>query len=194
MKINHVYLVELKFIDRETSSLKLKEKSLLISDLVVHRVLGLPMGPKEIMLEPSIDVYKKWAEQFKPIIGGKIFPWMVCDKIKSDKSVTQLFKQNFLVILSNFLIESNQNSFMKRDILGLVCDLDACSQYNWCGFLVQKLFSAHEYWAENPSTRSFSGSLAFLIISYLSVYIYIILPVCTMYWTYLIFCSIVSVC
>ena len=152
--------------DGETCSLKLKKGSILISDTVVNKVLGLPRGPNKIIFEPSSKVNSTWAKQFRPASAGHIYPWMIVDKIKDCARVTKLFKLNFLVLMSNFLIESNQNSFVKREILGFKGDLDACSQYNWCALVVEKLVSTHKFWAERKSTRFFAGSLAFLTVSY----------------------------
>lgn len=75
-----------------------------------------------------------------------------------------MFKLNFLVLLSNFLVESNNNGYVKTDIIGFCGDIEKCSNYNWCGFVIDKLLTTHEFWAGNPSTRHFTRSLPLLTV------------------------------
>ncbi|KAK1369540.1 hypothetical protein POM88_035632 [Heracleum sosnowskyi] len=92
---------------------------------------------------------------------------MIAKQIKSHGSATNMFKLNFLVLLSNFLVESNNNGYVKTDIVGFCGNIEKCSKYNWCGFVIDKLLTTHEFWAGNPSIRHFTGSLPLLTYLYL---------------------------
>lgn len=72
---------------------------------------------------------------------------------------------NFLVLLSNIIIEGPSNPYVKQDVLGFVGDIDKCGQYNWCHFLVSQLKIAYVSWRENPDVKLYTGSVPFLVVS-----------------------------
>lgn len=151
--------------DSQTSTLQLEAGNIKISELVVKKVLGLPNGTTKIELMENDCVVSKWAEQFHPTPKCKVTPSMVYQKMNRYEGIDEMFKLNFLVLMANFFIESNQNGAVNRDILNFRGNLDACYDYNWCEIVIDKLNATHNYWALEPTTRFFTGSLPFLIVS-----------------------------
>ncbi|KAF1001375.1 hypothetical protein AG4045_025685 [Apium graveolens] len=151
--------------DGKSCSVKLKAGVIKIDDRVVHSVMGLPIGDEIIICNEDSAVCDIWAEQFSGFVSSQISPLMVRDKILENRQADTNFKWNFLVMLYNFFIESNQNLFLKRDILRFSGNIENCGKYNWCQILVEKLKKTHTYWAANTK-RHFAGPLAFLIYLY----------------------------
>lgn len=152
--------------DKSTSSLVLKNGSIEISEFVVNKVLGLPIGRKKIELDGGADNLTIWAEQFVPTTKSHVTATMVSKLLKREKTVNMEFKLNFLVFMTNFLIESNQNCFLKTDILSFNGNLDKCYEFKWCELLIARLKFTHAFWAADPEKRYFAGPLAFLIVSF----------------------------
>lgn len=157
--------------DGKSCSVKLKAGVIKIDDRVVHSVMGLPIGDEIIICNEDSAVCDIWAEQFSGFVSSQISPLMVRDKILENRQADTNFKWNFLVMLYNFFIESNQNLFLKRDILRFSRNIENCGKYNWCQILVEKLKKTHTYWAANTK-RHFAGPLAFLIVSYSCLKLY----------------------
>lgn len=157
--------------DGVASALKLEGGNVEISDVVVEKVLGLPNGKSDIEFTTDKSDEDLWAEQFENKPRAEITPRMVYDKIKRYEEVDKIFKLNFLVLMSNFLIESHSNAYVNREILRFRGNLEECFNYKWCELLIRRLKSSHKYWVREPSTRHFTGSLPFLIVSVLSLYV-----------------------
>lgn len=151
--------------DQATCSLIVEKGSIKITDTVVEKVLGLPRGNRNVELEDSKTLLWDWERQFGEKPFYKIKASNVAEKIKSNSTASYMFKINFLVLLSNFLVESNNNGYVKTEVVGFRGNLENCSDYNWCALVIDKLISTHEFWAGNPTTRHFTGSLPLLTVS-----------------------------
>lgn len=158
------YMIAESF-DSKSCSLKLECGSLDVSTHVVNKVLGMPNGDKEIEFNIDPVVEDLWVQQFENKNRGKITPRMVYGKMNRYKHVDITFKQNFIVLMSNFLIESNGNGYVNREFLHFKGDLDRCYEFKWCELLLNRLKKSHKIWAYEPSSRHFTGSLPFLIVS-----------------------------
>ena len=148
-----------------TCQLRLKAGDVLITEKLVHKIMGLPLGDMEIVLGEGKIGKTDWDKQYS---GTSISPFMVMNAIKKSRVADNNFKMNFLVLLYNFFIEANQNRWISRKMLSFGGNLDDCGQYNWCKLLIDKLRKTHAFWAEHK-WRNFAGPPAFLIVSFLSV-------------------------
>lgn len=157
--------------DQASCSLTVKKGSIKITDVVVEKVLGLPRGNHKVELEDSKTLLWDWEKQFGEKPFYKITASKVAEKIKSDSTASYMFKINFLVLLSNFLVESNNNGYVKTEVVGFRGNLENFSDYNWCALVIDKLVSTHEFWAGNPTTRYFTGSLPLLTVSKSNLFI-----------------------
>lgn len=151
--------------DNKTCSVKLKAGVIKIDDRIMHSVMGLPIGNEIFICNEKSTVYDIWAAQFAHFASSKISPLMVRDKILENRQADTNFKWNFLVMVYNFFIESNQNLILKRDILRFSGNIENCGNYNWCQMLVEKLKKTHTYWAANTK-RQFAGPLPIMIVSF----------------------------
>ena len=147
--------------DSERCALVLEAGTVLITERLVHNVLGLPLGENEIRLAKSRIAKSAWDEQYETT---QITPIMIKDKILESPFVDYNFKMNFLILMYNFLIEANQNRYVKRDFLSFGGNIDEIGSYNWCSLLLRKLKVTHDFWADGK-WRNFAGPLPCLIVS-----------------------------
>lgn len=145
-------------------SLELKAGTINITESLVHSVLGLPNGEEYITFSKRKDAYREWGQQFQGLARSEITPSRLRNKIIESTAADLYFKWNFLVMMYNFFIEGNQNSFLARDVLRFSGDIEKCGNYNWCHLLIEKLKRTHAYWADDTK-RNFAGPLPFLIVS-----------------------------
>ena len=148
-----------------TCQLRLKAGNVLITEKLVHKIIGLPLGDMDIELREGKIGKTDWDKQYD---GKSVSPFMVMNAIKNSSRADNNFKMNFLVLMYNFFIEANQNRWISRKMLSFGGNLDECGQYNWCKLLIDKLRKTHAYWAQHK-WRNFVGPLAFLIVSCISV-------------------------
>ena len=149
-----------------TCELRLKAGTVVVTESLVNKILGLPQGPLDIELQEGKVGKTTWDEQYR---STSISPGKVRDKLKSSKSVDYNFKMNFLILVYNFFIEANQNMYISRRLLSFGGNIDECGRYNWCKLLIDKLRTTHEFWSEGKAWRNFAGPLAFLIVIYLNM-------------------------
>ena len=102
-----------------------------------------------------------WDEQYD---NNPITPIMIKDKIIESPLADYNFKMNFLILMYNYLIEANQNRYVKKDFLSFGGNIDECWRYNWCALLIKNLKETHEFWAA-AKWRNFAGPLLFLVVS-----------------------------
>lgn len=86
------------------------------------------------------------------------------DVMKDMTEDSELFKLNFVVIVSNGLIERNTTSYVIRDILDYDIDLDNCAAYNWGEYLISCLVKTKNNWISLKSLF-YPGPIVFLIVS-----------------------------
>lgn len=175
--------------DSEKCALVLQAGTVYITERLVHNVLGLPQGENEIKLSKSRITRCDWDEQYDTT---QITPTMIKDKILESPRADYNFKMNFLILMYNFLIEANQNGYVKRDFLSFEGNIDLCGTYNWCSLLLRKLRVTHEFWAD-AKWRNFAGPLPCLIVRYAwQVFIFnffVWSPLLTANMTYVCTCS-----
>lgn len=146
-------------------SLVLQAGNINITDSIVHSVIGLPNGIEVIKFSKDRAAYSDWGQQFPGCKSSEITPSMVRNKILESPRADENLKWNFMILMYNFFIESNQNNFLTRDVLRFSGDIENCGKYNWCQLMIEKLKETHSYWAEDTK-RNFAGPLPFLIVSY----------------------------
>lgn len=117
--------------DARTCSVMVKEGDIKIDDTTIHSFMGLPMGNEVIECNENSSSYAVWAEQFPGRTSSQITPLMVRDKILGNHRADINFKWNFLIMISNFFFESNQNRYLMRDILRFSGNIEICSSYKY---------------------------------------------------------------
>ncbi|XP_063935353.1 uncharacterized protein LOC108198366 isoform X2 [Daucus carota subsp. sativus] len=142
-----------KQFDPEKCSIVVGDKTLEITEDDVHRVLGLPMGETKIAFVSSKSLSKEWRKQFGD--QKKSFRVAVKDVIcamKESGCVDIHFKKNFISVMICFLIQAPTNSYIRQKLLGFCCELDKCSNYNWCELVVRCLKKCPKFWLKNTDT------------------------------------------
>ena len=145
-----------------TCELQLKAGTVVVTESLVNKILGLPQGDLDIELQEGKVGKTTWDAQYP---STAISPGKVRDMLKRSKRVDYNFKMNFLILVYNFFIEGNQNMYISRRLLSFGGNIDECSRYNWCKLLIDKLRTTHDFWSEGKAWRNFAGPLAFLIVS-----------------------------
>ncbi|WOG81950.1 hypothetical protein DCAR_0101108 [Daucus carota subsp. sativus] len=150
--------------EHNSVSLKLKDEAIPIVEEDVFDVLGIPHGGARIILgsqekhKARIDA---WLSQFDT---NHITVSMIADLMKN-QPVSDNFKLNFPIVMSNVLIETPTHSYVERQLLRFDDSLDNCCNYNWAEYLINSLVLGTQSWNRNSSTF-FTGPMIFLILFY----------------------------
>ncbi|XP_063940991.1 uncharacterized protein LOC135149349 [Daucus carota subsp. sativus] len=157
-----------QIFDPNTVSLNLKNQIVYITEEDVYEVLGLPCGGQTITLG-SYDYYRdrtqQWSSQFETIAESNHVTVAKLVQMIKKQGVSDNFKINFLIMMSNVLIGTPTYSYIDRQLLRLHGNFDECYKYNWAEFLIGYLVNATQTWNETASTF-FRGSSIFLMMFY----------------------------
>ncbi|KAK1360718.1 hypothetical protein POM88_045192 [Heracleum sosnowskyi] len=151
--------------DSMSLTLKLPNSSIQITDRDVYDVLGLPTGQQTFKFADTSARKNLWTSQFPQKPQYNILPSTVIDIMKDMTEDNEMFKLNFLMIMSNGLIERNTTSYLIRDVLDYDINLDNCAAYNWGEYLISCLVKTKNSWGSMKSVF-FSGPIVFLTIFY----------------------------
>ncbi|WOH15440.1 hypothetical protein DCAR_0934981 [Daucus carota subsp. sativus] len=141
-----------------------------ITEQDVADTLGLPKGEKEICFEKgkvNRDKFSRWRAQFPDKDENRITELTVYEAITRSRVVDLHFKQNFMILMMNLFIYTNNSSFLCQDVLGFEDEFENASQYNWCKLVIESLRTSHEEWWDDPHKKYYTGSLVFLLFFYL---------------------------
>ncbi|KAK1359789.1 hypothetical protein POM88_044263 [Heracleum sosnowskyi] len=156
--------------DERTCSLTMKKGDIEITEQAVHDVLGLPCCGAEIKFAKNSMTSERiiqWRSQF-PVTNESqslVKASEVVDMIKQTGEVDEIFKMNFLVVMTNVLIRSNTNNFVTQAILSMDDKLDNCSNYNWASYLIKSLVITKQRW-KHTASLFYTGPMIFLLILY----------------------------
>ncbi|WOG82045.1 hypothetical protein DCAR_0101204 [Daucus carota subsp. sativus] len=158
----------LQIFDHNSVSLKLKSLDIQITEDDVFDVLGLPYGGLKIQLADETKFKQReecWNAQFSTEKEREqITAQMLVQKMRKQR-VSDTFKLNFLIVMSNALIGTTSSSYVDKQLLRIDDDLDHLQRYNWSEYLLHYLVIATEAWNRTASTF-FRGSLVFLTLLY----------------------------
>ena len=153
----------LQVFNHNNISVKIRNGNINITNEDVFDCLGLPHTGNSITFG-SHDKYREridnWYAQFP---NDRITTFQVVQEMKGS-GVTENFKLNFLIVLSNVLMRTSTHSYVERDLLRFDDDLDRCCHYNWAEYLIKNLVHATLVWNRTVSLF-YSGSLIFLTVS-----------------------------
>lgn len=137
-------------------------KSIKVDEDDVNLILGLPRGTKDLHFEKDKAKYTKWRSQFHK---KRITELMVCDAIGMSTVADDVFKQNFMVLMTNLFIRTDKSANISQYALGFKGNFDDAKDYNWCKPVLDNIKEAHELWWKDPDTQYYTGSLVFLLVS-----------------------------
>ncbi|CAH9110150.1 unnamed protein product [Cuscuta epithymum] len=158
------------FDSRSVSLLLPNNERLRINEDGVHVTLGFPKGKINVKnlidteSENTSHMVANWRSQFQTE-NGVVKTAQVKKVIEENKAGGVWFKKNFLVLLVTCLIEGKQNCFANQSILKALQDDSKIKDLNWCGYTLETLIEAKDYWSKNRE-RQFPGPLLFLIVFY----------------------------
>ncbi|KAK1396473.1 hypothetical protein POM88_006336 [Heracleum sosnowskyi] len=159
----------LEAFDNESCMLKLQNGNIKITEREVYNVLGLPYEGDEVVIAQGDARHERiiqWRAQFSSNNDPTLIKASeVVNRIKQQRNVDELFKMNFVVIITNVLIRSNTNNFLSQTILSFDDEFDNSAQYNWAAYLIKNLVITKERWMHKTSLF-YTGPMIFLIILY----------------------------
>ncbi|KAK1395320.1 hypothetical protein POM88_014376 [Heracleum sosnowskyi] len=155
--------------DEKHCKLILKKGDIDVTEQAVHDVFGLPCRGMEIKTGKNSRIeerIKTWRAQFPMTEGTNLVRISdVVDKIKQTGEVDDIFKMNFLVVMTHVLIRSNTNNSVTQTIISLNDELDNCGKYNWAKYLIENLVITKKRWM-HTSSLFFTGPMIFLLVLY----------------------------
>ncbi|XP_063938839.1 uncharacterized protein LOC108199282 isoform X2 [Daucus carota subsp. sativus] len=158
----------LQIFDHNLVSLKLKNNDIQITENDVFDVLGLPYGGIKIQLADETKFKQReetWNAQFaNEKEREQITAQMLVQKMRK-QGVSDTFKLNFLIVMSNTLIGTTSSAYVDKQLLRIDDDLEHLQKYNWSEYLLHYFVIATECWNRTASTF-FRGSLIFLTFLY----------------------------
>lgn len=104
----------LQSFDASSRSLILPAGTITIKDQDVYDVLGLPIGERSFKYAKTAVRKNLWTSQFPGKPQYIIAPSAVVDIMNDNEEDDEMFKLNFLIIMSNVLIERNTTSYLIR--------------------------------------------------------------------------------
>ena len=131
----------LKSFDEDKCVLNLECGEIPITEEDVHLVLGLPKGTLPVELETDEDSQAEKEKPFRAQFGKSHV--RTSDLVSEIKKGTadDHFKTNFLVLMGNTLIQTVSNGLVDQRLVRFKGDINRCSVYNWCSYILQSLKS-----------------------------------------------------
>lgn len=110
----------------------------------------MPRGPRKVEFLSDKEVSKNWRKQYG-IFGDhkRVEIRKVVDLVCKSTLLDENFKHNFIYILITVLIEILDNSFARQNITAFSGDVEDCSSYNWCEYLISTLKEKYKIWMRN---------------------------------------------
>ena len=159
----------MQIFQKESVSLELRNGRINIFDEDVFDVFGFPCGGETVTIGPIASYKEKtnqWLSQFKDEKDkDNITTVKVVEMMRGEQAVTDNFKLNFLIVLSNVLMGTSPGSYVDRKLIRFD-DIDNCYRYNWCEYVKDFLVYAISVWNRTLS-NFFCGPLIFLTVSFI---------------------------
>lgn len=157
----------LKCYEPESSAINFHGQILKFGEEDVKNIFGLPKGLTDVHFCEENNVMDGWKSQYQNHNNpGKILIRTICSAIRLKDELDADFKLNFIVLMSNILIQGSDTQYVNTKLVQFGGDLDRCFEYNWCKYLLDCLQESWIKWNVNQRQIRFTGSIAFLIISY----------------------------
>ncbi|KAH6763123.1 hypothetical protein C2S52_020556 [Perilla frutescens var. hirtella] len=119
----------------------------------VYSVFGFPKGGILIQTRRRSDVCSKeetWYNQFDKERGrGRIVMNDVRVKMMNDSDGGDMFKMNFLVLVTASLVENAVNGYISPHLMNYMDKLDTIADLDWCEYVVRSLIEHKVIWDKN---------------------------------------------
>ena len=145
-------------------AIKLDEKPIQISEADVERVLGFPRGSRPVTLSNNGIEVRCWQNEFKNILPSRIRQSDILNKIITERTASNYFKKNFLLVVANTMISPSKDSNANMNLAYFSGDWDSLYEYNWCAYVLNNLKKSIEIWKPEPE-KFFTGPLLFIVVS-----------------------------
>lgn len=140
-------------------------RSIEITDVDVHRCLGLPLGGESLVLKAQTEnsgVLAKWRTQFT-VNYSALRPKHVRESmVKSDGGGLQ-FVQNFLVIFDTALVNSQTSGCVTQNLVRSIDSVETVRRYNWCEYVLTSLTTSKLKLGDDGE-GIFTGPSLFLVV------------------------------
>ncbi|KAI3790594.1 hypothetical protein L2E82_03751 [Cichorium intybus] len=166
---SHIGYYAVSNFDCENMYLKVSGGQLPVNRQVVHHLLGLPLGDRNILDSSSNDggddTVDKWKEQFK--LENDIRPKGVQKLIMRSREADLMFRVNILVLICNTLGQSVSMGTCDLSMLNTVNSSFDLGNIDWCGYIIQCLKNTVPIWKRSSKKPYFFGPITLLTLLYL---------------------------
>ena len=120
--------------------LRTNESIFEINEEDVREIMGSPVGEQDIVFVERTDVIKSLTNNLtRAKHCYQVTPSDLCKAITANQAADEEFKLNFIVLLSNALIEGSSTPYVNNNMVQFAGDIDNYNIYNWCRYLIQCL-------------------------------------------------------
>ncbi|CAH1432863.1 unnamed protein product [Lactuca virosa] len=150
-------------------SLVKKESDEKITDItpeLVHDLLGIPLGGKDIYNTDQCEGKElmDWKQQYN---FKAMRPSDVEEKIKESSDSGIIFRTNFVLLFVNTICEQNKPGTCKTTVLPHLLGKTPMREIDWCGFITNCLKMSKTKRDETDRGNYYCGSLLVLLLAYL---------------------------
>ncbi|KAH6783648.1 hypothetical protein C2S52_008607 [Perilla frutescens var. hirtella] len=136
----------------------------------VHAVFGFPKGGEKIQTRKRSDVFASedtFYNQFTETMRERIRMCHLQEKMMDDSAGGDIFRMNFLALITSCLIENTVNGYVATPLLRYMDkeNLQSIHNLDWCEYVVRSLIEHKMMWEKNKS-NSFGGPILFLTALY----------------------------
>ncbi|KAK1367820.1 hypothetical protein POM88_033912 [Heracleum sosnowskyi] len=103
--------------DHTSVSIAIENGRIYINEEDVFSVIGLPHGGKPIELKDTEVTSRRGQERLAQFPDKQITVARVIERVRAEPRVTEMFKINFLIVLSNVLIRTPTHSYVDKQEL-----------------------------------------------------------------------------
>ncbi|KAL7199279.1 hypothetical protein ACSBR2_021546 [Camellia fascicularis] len=148
----------------QTCSLNVHGRQLLIIELNVHKLLGIPAKGKTIELKKSSKEFPKLFEELG-VVQGAIKLNALREYLTKTDGAGEEFKRIFaLYILGAFLCPTTKD-VVKQSFIHLVQNVDGMKDYNWSKFTLQFLVRGLRKYSSKSQSQP-NGCLFLIMLFY----------------------------
>ena len=154
--------------NHQNSTLHIGTKVVRITPELVHEVLGIPIGKKEVMDRRSTaknEVITEWKQQFPGPDKWVLRPFVLgfFERVSGNKDAGRCFSLNFLVGFFTIIGETNKNSVVNLRFLSSISRNTIIKDLRWCDYLIHCLNRTRSTWT--PDTK-FNGPIILLAVTF----------------------------
>lgn len=137
-----------------------------LTRVLVHQLLGIPLGGKDLNEIPEENENHPLVETFKKQFQGKdISKKSIVEKIKESGDDGIIFKLNFLTLFVNSLCKTYPTGYCITKVVNKFVDFEDIANVDWCGYVLNCVRYSKKNWIRRSTKHYYPGPISMLIVS-----------------------------